>query len=219
MNFWDQSSTLTKVVIVALLLAVVCACAGVTGYFAFSFFSSESEGPVIGGEDDSSAIGGIIIVIPTPAPGVPSVTATANVNIRSGPSTDYPKVGVLQEGQTAEAIGVSPDGGWWVIKVPDAANGQGWVSGQYVTTANVENLPVVQPPPLPPATPAPPVIITGATMPTRLAMEMTRAPMDSWMPAMMSARRAPLEIREITSDSANTVQTLDIGTGSPSKRE
>jgi PKD repeat protein/uncharacterized protein YraI len=160
MNFWNQSSTLTKMVIVALLLAVVCACAGVTGFFAFSFFSTESGGPIIGGGDDSSAIGGIIIVIPTPAPEAPSVTATANVNIRSGPSTEYPKIGLLQEGQTAEVIGVSPDGGWWVIKVPDAANGQGWVSGQFVTTANVENLPVVQPPPLPPATPAPPVVIT-----------------------------------------------------------
>jgi PKD repeat protein/uncharacterized protein YraI len=162
MNFWNQSSTLTKVVIVALLLAVVCACAGVSGFFFFNIFSSESQGPVIGGGDEggSGSTGGIIIVIPTPAPGVPSVTATANLNIRSGPSTDYPKVGLLQEGQTAEASGVSPDGAWWVIKVPEAANGQGWVSGQFVTTANVENLPVVQPPPLPPATPAPPVVIT-----------------------------------------------------------
>lgn len=162
MNYWNQSSTLTKVVIVALLLAVMCACAGVSGFFVFNIFSSETQGPIIGGDDEggSGSTGGIIILIPTPAPGVPSVTATANLNIRSGPSTAYPKVGLLQEGQTAEAIGVSPDGAWWVIKVPEAANGQGWVSGQFVTTANVENLPVVQPPPLPPATPAPPIVIT-----------------------------------------------------------
>jgi len=31
----------------------------------------------------------------------------------------------------------------------------------------------------------PPVIISGSVMPTRLAMAITREPMDSWMPAMM----------------------------------
>ena len=159
MNFWNQSSTLTKVIIVGLILAVLCACAGAAGFLAFTFLFPQSEQPPTEG-GGSSVIGGVIVVIPTPAPGVPSVTATANVNIRSGPSTEYLKIGVLQEGQTAEVLGVSPDGGWWVIKIPEAANGQGWVSGQYVTAQNVENVPVVQPPPLPPPTPAPPVVIT-----------------------------------------------------------
>ncbi len=160
MNSWNQSSTLTKVIIVGLILAVLCACAGAAGFLAFTFLFPQSEQPPTEGGDSSGIIGGIIVVVPTPAPGVPSVTATANVNIRSGPSTEYPKIGVLQEGQTAEVLGVSPDGGWWVIKIPEAANGQGWVSGQYVTAQNVENVPVVQPPPLPPPTPAPPVVIT-----------------------------------------------------------
>ena len=111
--------------------------------------------------ESGGGITGIIVVVPTPAPQAPSVTANTDTNIRSGPGTEYPRIGTLLEGQSAEVIGVSPDRGWWTIKFPYAANGQGWVSAQYMTAKNVDNVPVIQPPPLPTPTAAPPVDFTG----------------------------------------------------------
>ncbi|MCB0195591.1 MAG: PKD domain-containing protein, partial [Anaerolineae bacterium] len=108
-----------------------------------------------GGNDAGRGDGGIVIVVPTPAPQGPSVTADANINIRSGPSTEFEVIGRLDQGQNAEALGRSPDQQWWVIKVAAANNGQGWVAADFVTTTNTDNLPVIQPPAPPAATAAP----------------------------------------------------------------
>lgn len=106
---------------------------------------------------DSDSGGNIIVVVPTPAPAVPSVRAARNTDIRSGPGAVYDKIGLLQGGQSAEAVGRSNDGQWWVIKVDAAASGQGWIVGGDVQTQNVDNLPVIDSPP----TPTPPIIEPG----------------------------------------------------------
>ncbi len=93
------------------------------------------------------------VVVPTPAPAVPSITAEADTDIRSGPGPVYDRIGGVKKGQSAEAIGRSPDSGWWVLKVPAAASGQGWVSASTVTAVNTDNLPIIDPPPLPVASP------------------------------------------------------------------
>jgi uncharacterized protein YraI len=92
-----------------------------------------------------------------PQPESPTAIATANVNIRNGPGTAYPVLGALRTGQSAEVTGVSPDNGWWQIKFAGLEDGRGWLSAQFVTAQNVSNVPVVQPPALPPA-PTPLVI-------------------------------------------------------------
>ena len=84
--------------------------------------------------------------VPTPAPGQPSVTATALLNVRSGPGTQYPSYGLLQPGQSALAVGTNADGTWYAIDVPPAPDGIGWVAAEYVTTENVEGLPVIEAP-------------------------------------------------------------------------
>jgi hypothetical protein len=119
------------------LLVVVALCAG--GYYL-----------LFGRGDDDEAE---VEEPPTAVAGVPLVTAVTDVNIRSGPSADYATIGLIKQGQTAEVIGVSPDGGWWVIKFPGVTESQGWVSGQYTTAENTANIPVVNPPVL---TPVPP---------------------------------------------------------------
>ena len=85
-----------------------------------------------------------------PASGAPSATATTNVNVRSGPSTDYPIYGVAPTGASAPVTGISPDGGWYVITIPTtySPDGTGWVSATYVTLQGTTpaDLPVVQPP-------------------------------------------------------------------------
>jgi len=90
----------------------------------------------------------------TPQPGQPMVTATTDLNIRSGPGTVYPVLGLLRAEQTAEVTGISADAAWWQIKFSGAADGHGWVSANYVTAQNIRNVPMVPAPPLP-ATPTP----------------------------------------------------------------
>jgi uncharacterized protein YraI len=86
---------------------------------------------------------------PSPAPEEPYLTANEAVNVRSGPSTDYPAYGILPQGQAAPVAGVSPDGGWWAILLP-IPEGYGWVSAAYVTAYNAAGVAVIQPPPVPP---------------------------------------------------------------------
>ncbi len=102
------------------------------------------------------------IVPPTAAPQTPfgQVTAPAGVNIRSGPSTAFPVVGLAPFNTTLQITGRSADGQWWVTPVQGAPNNQGWVSASWVQTFNTSNVPVVAAPPLPPtavptATPLP----------------------------------------------------------------
>jgi PKD repeat protein/uncharacterized protein YraI len=111
-------------------------------------------------------------VIETPTgtslPGPAQAIAATNMNVRSGPGVSYPVIGALQSGQTAFINGQSYDQGWWQIKFAGGPNGLGWVSAQYVTAQNTENVPLVQAPSAPPAptsTPVPaptstPVVIT-----------------------------------------------------------
>ncbi len=91
-----------------------------------------------------------VAVLPTPAAGTPTVTASYNTTIRSGPGTNYPVYGAFLGGETAQAVGKSADGQWWAVSVPVAATGQGWVSAAWALVSNADNLPVLPAPPVPP---------------------------------------------------------------------
>ncbi len=158
-RYWGESSSgrkiLTIVVVAAIAALLVLGCAAL---FNMITGSSDSSSP------DATATpiaGGGTIVVPTPAPGVASLTATTNVNIRSGPGSDYPIIGILGIGESAEVIGVSADGQWWAIKSPDPNHEAGWVADQYVVTQNTDDVPVIVQPPLPTPTAAPPVNFSG----------------------------------------------------------
>ena len=87
---------------------------------------------------------------------VPSgrVTATLGVNVRVGPGTQYPIVGIAPLDTEGEIIGKSADGQWWAAQVPSAPNEQGWVAAAYVAATDAENVPVLPAPPLPEVTAA-----------------------------------------------------------------
>ncbi len=91
---------------------------------------------------------------PPPAETAPQLTTTANLNVRAGPGTNYPILGVLTLGQQAEIIGRNEDATWWQIRFPGSSSGFGWVSAEYAQAANIANVPIVKAPP-PPAQPAP----------------------------------------------------------------
>lgn len=87
-------------------------------------------------------------VLPPPAPtDGPYVIANAYVNVRSGPGTEYPAYGVAPPGSSAVLIGSSPDGEWWMIKVPSSVSpdGTAWVSADFVTAYNTDLLPIPEP--------------------------------------------------------------------------
>jgi uncharacterized protein YgiM (DUF1202 family) len=114
----------------------------------------------------------IIIFTPTPVSpptevSQPGLQAVADVNIRGGPGTNYPILGLLRAGDVAAVVGRSPDGAWWQILFPPNTGGTGWVVGSYVqTNAAVGAVPVVAPPPPPPTHTPPPPPPTNTPLPS-----------------------------------------------------
>lgn len=68
--------------------------------------------------------------------------ATANVNMRSGPSTRYPAVVVIPVGAPIEIHGCLADANWCDVSF---ARGRGWVSGTYVQAEYQSNRVYVAP--------------------------------------------------------------------------
>lgn len=92
--------------------------------------------------------------LPPATPAVPvAVVTAANVNVRSGPGTEYPPVGNLVSGRTCTIVGRNQNATWWQLSCPGAVSG--WVFGELLALAGpVSTVPVVQT--APPPTPAPP---------------------------------------------------------------
>jgi hypothetical protein len=95
-----------------------------------------------------------------PTVSIPTVTsspfgplATVNqdyeqINVRAGPSQDYPTVGVLQQGERVPALGRSVGGDWVQIAYPVVDGGVAWVYAYLVTISGGE-LQIIVPPPTP----------------------------------------------------------------------
>lgn len=143
-----SSTSKTWVIIVAIVTVVVIVV------LAFIFFGNRDDTP---SESSNPTPESPTVVAPTPLPETASVTANVDINVRSGPGTNYPSYGIAPSGSQAPVMGISPDGGWWNISVKpeNVPAGNAWVSAEYVTAKNTENVPVVQPPPLPPGAEVP----------------------------------------------------------------
>ena len=93
-----------------------------------------------------------------PTVAIPTVTSTPfgtmamvnldqeQINVRAGPSQDYPIVGVLQQGEKVPALGRSVGGDWVQIAYPVVDGGVAWVYAYLVSISGGE-LPVIVPPP------------------------------------------------------------------------
>ena len=84
----------------------------------------------------------------TPAGATATVTMDQDqINVRGGPSTEYPVVGVLIAGQQVPALGRSIGGDWVQIAYPGVPGGVAWVYSPLVILAG--SLPIIAPPPTP----------------------------------------------------------------------
>jgi heat shock protein HslJ len=125
---------------------------------------------------------------PDPGSGEPTATVTspAGANVRTGPGTEYPIIGVAPLGSTGRVVGVSEDGQWWAIFIPGAPNNQGWVADSTVQVENVENVPVISAPP-PPAQPTPQPSPTATLPPsTDITFEASRTSINAGETVLLS---------------------------------
>lgn len=80
---------------------------------------------------------------PTPTPAAPSARVLAEpVNLRSGPGTDFPPLGIARLGEVYALLGRSADGEWY--QVCCVRNAPAWINAGLVATEGMtETLPIV----------------------------------------------------------------------------
>jgi uncharacterized protein YraI len=78
---------------------------------------------------------------PTVAP-IDGVTST-QVNVRAEPSTASNVLGIIPASTRVEITGKDPGENWLQINYPQAVNGKGWITAQYITTATTPEVPVI----------------------------------------------------------------------------
>ena len=83
----------------------------------------------------------------TPTPATPFVEAIREVVVRGGPGSQYPQVNLLPAAWRLDIIGVSEDGAWYQVVLPDGS--LGWVASAAAlvnTGGNLGAVPIVPPP-------------------------------------------------------------------------
>ncbi len=110
------------------------------------------------------------------------VVGPSGVNVRSGPSTSYTRLGHLDPGAQAELIGRYSD--WWQIRYNGAP---AWVFSELVTASNADIVPQVEPPPPPPA----PTAVPATPVPTAPPPTVTPASYRGLVPDGYQVEGAP----------------------------
>lgn len=136
-------------------------------------------------------------------PSACTVTTNGNVNVRSGPATNYPAIDSLDSGE--ELIASGQNGGWYVGEL----NGvEGWVfSGVVEAKGHCNNLSFVEAPPAP----LPTAIQTQGTT-TQVTPTATQTGTTNQQP---TATTAPTESAQIAPTDSNLASTYNIKSSSP----
>ena len=114
-------------------------------------FNTNADLLVVGQNDEINQQPTVAIPTVTGTPSGPIAVVYSDpeeqINVRSGPGTDYPKVGVLLNRQQVPALGATPGGSWVQIAYPGVEGGVAWVYAPLVRIDGI--LPIVEPPPTP----------------------------------------------------------------------
>jgi serine/threonine-protein kinase len=105
----------------------------------------------------------------TPTPATPVAITQRSIIARSGPGSQYPRVAEIPVDSELVIIGVSEDGGWLKVLLPDGREGWLAASAASVTTAgNIQALPIaLAPTDTPTWTPTPTNTATATVTPSR----------------------------------------------------
>ncbi len=123
---------------------------------------------------------------PAPPPQASFTVASATLNVRSGPGTNYGVIGQIRQGQTFPITGKNPAGTWWQFNY----NGRpGWVSGQLVRVTNADLVQVAANIP-PPPTAAPRPAATATPRPQAQPPAQPPAPARQFAPGGTEYRNA-----------------------------
>jgi uncharacterized protein YraI len=88
------------------------------------------EVPIIGGAATGTAFGNVAIV-------------QEQINVRSGPGTDFNSLGTLNTQDVVSLTGKDPNGAWLQIDFPSGPEGKGWINAAFVQAQGTENLPII----------------------------------------------------------------------------
>ncbi len=202
------SSTILIVVIVVAVLAALA-------LILFLIFSGDNASP----PPAATVPPPPEVSVPTPVPGTPMVTASEAINVRSGPGTNFPSYGVAPAGTQGVVIGISEDGGWWVVQVQRTdlvPDGQGWVSGEFVEAENTDGVPVIPSPEPPPVVEIPPPDPNGPKATALDAVHVRSGPGTNYPSYGIAQKGAQGEVIGISEDSQWWVVKLPtsvVGTG------
>ncbi len=106
----------------------------------------------------------------TSAPAAAEAVVSQDMNVRSGPGTNYAVIGAAQTGTRLLIKGKDPTGAWWQVDY----NGQnGWLFGDLVSANNTSAVAVAQDIPAPP-----PPTATPIPQPTQPPAQPTTAPVE-----------------------------------------
>jgi uncharacterized protein YgiM (DUF1202 family) len=86
--------------------------------------------PVIGGGGANQNSGNVAIL-------------QQQLNIRSGPGTDFNSLGTLNPQDVVNLIGKDANGAWLQIEFAAGPEGKGWINAAFVQAQGVENLPII----------------------------------------------------------------------------
>lgn len=92
--------------------------------------ASTPEVPVIGGDETDPNNGKVAVI-------------QQQLNVRSGPGTDFNSLGTLNPQDLVSLTGKDPNGSWLQIEFTPGPEGKGWVNAAFVQAQGVESLPII----------------------------------------------------------------------------
>ena len=112
------------------------------------------------------------------------------LNVRSGPGTDFNSLGTLNAQDVVTLSGKDPNGAWLLIDFPTGPEGKGWVSAAFVQAQGAENLPIIAE--------------SGAIVGTGTPTSIPSTPTPTLMPAREDNDSANIPLASVTFDPAGT---------------
>jgi hypothetical protein len=137
----------------------------------------------------------------TPTPTFAYLTLSTATNCRGGASTDFGIVDTFNIGQTIEVVGKHPFDNYWYVRSPNNPAVYCWMWGFYATGANLNNVPVLTPPPTPTSAPQPDFsssyVNSGQCV----------VPVNSWWSRVNITNTGPIALKSIAMTIKDTVSS------------